>query len=244
MHESIAHNRDLGMCLQPAPEISGTSPDNPSHILLLSRNEYLPLVSTQRHSVDTLPHIVVVDGMGEKTPLLSQRASHEFTSLSLSEMKERFLALGYQQRHPVVIHGTLVCVDGTGVLITGEPGSGKSLLAERLLEDGHVLISDDSVEIERTGNGEITGIAPAVTWGVLAVGRRLVPDTTSQFGVESLAFAGRIHIRVHIGAKNPVFEQKMAGFDFSQWYISAPDTRQVYHALAKLSGPAQIGEQL
>ena len=47
----------------------------------------------------------------------------------------------------VVIHGVFVNVGGTGVLVVGDPGIGKSECALELVARGHRLIADDVVEI-------------------------------------------------------------------------------------------------
>lgn len=49
-------------------------------------------------------------------------------------------------------NGTAVACDGKAVLILGEPGSGKSSLALRLIDHGAELIADDLVELTREGN--------------------------------------------------------------------------------------------
>ncbi|HVF47260.1 MAG TPA: hypothetical protein VNA17_06830 [Pyrinomonadaceae bacterium] len=52
-----------------------------------------------------------------------------------------------------VLHGVLVSINRVGVLITGEPGSGKSEAALGLIAiHGHRLIADDVVEVSRTGD--------------------------------------------------------------------------------------------
>jgi len=51
------------------------------------------------------------------------------------------------------IHGTCVAVEGRGALFRGDPGSGKSDLALRLIERGAQLIADDQVLLERDGDG-------------------------------------------------------------------------------------------
>lgn len=56
-----------------------------------------------------------------------------------------------------VIHGVLVEVYGIGVLIRGSSGVGKSETALELIERGHRLISDDSVELKRTNGNELIG---------------------------------------------------------------------------------------
>lgn len=48
------------------------------------------------------------------------------------------------------MHATIVEVDGTGVLLRGPSGSGKSDLALRLIDGGAVLVSDDYVELTKT----------------------------------------------------------------------------------------------
>jgi HPr kinase/phosphorylase len=55
------------------------------------------------------------------------------------------------------IHGTLVDVYGVGLLITGRSGIGKSEIALDLVERGHRLISDDSVNIIRRSDDVLIG---------------------------------------------------------------------------------------
>ena len=49
------------------------------------------------------------------------------------------------------VHGTAVAIAGAGILIRGASGMGKSDLALRLIDRGAMLISDDRVEIVRSG---------------------------------------------------------------------------------------------
>ena len=55
------------------------------------------------------------------------------------------------------IQAVLVVVQGTGVLIRGRPGSGKSLAALNLMRRGHKLVSDDLVELTSGPDGEPWG---------------------------------------------------------------------------------------
>jgi HPr kinase/phosphorylase len=52
---------------------------------------------------------------------------------------------------PMLMHASCAARDGCGVLLTGEPGSGKSDLLLRLLDRGFVLVADDQVEIGTDG---------------------------------------------------------------------------------------------
>lgn len=59
-----------------------------------------------------------------------------------------------------LIHGVLVEVFGIGVLITGDSGVGKSESALELIERGHRLIADDSVELQNVSGNIIIGSGP------------------------------------------------------------------------------------
>jgi serine kinase of HPr protein (carbohydrate metabolism regulator) len=78
----------------------------------------------------------------------------------------------------VTMHGTCVAVGGRGVLLLGRPGSGKSDLALRLIDQpgrgigrevlGAELVADDQVKIARQGNW-LTARAPASLHGKLEI---------------------------------------------------------------------------
>lgn len=63
---------------------------------------------------------------------------------------------------PQMIHGTAISINGHGVLILGESGSGKSDLALRLIDRGAILISDDVVSLETRDNAPILTVAPNI----------------------------------------------------------------------------------
>jgi HPr kinase/phosphorylase len=58
------------------------------------------------------------------------------------------------------VHGALVEVRGTGVLILGASGVGKSECALELVTRGHRLVADDVVQIEVAPDGALLGRAP------------------------------------------------------------------------------------
>ncbi len=57
------------------------------------------------------------------------------------------------------VHAGLLDVFGTGILITGESGVGKSETAMELIKRGHRLVADDSVIIKKIGS-DLVGSAP------------------------------------------------------------------------------------
>ncbi|MEG3620088.1 HPr kinase/phosphatase C-terminal domain-containing protein [Magnetovibrio sp. PR-2] len=64
------------------------------------------------------------------------------------------------------IHATCVVIKGQGVLLRGAPGSGKSDLALRLIEDGAGLVSDDYTEVYKDAD-DLVGRAPDTIQGLM-----------------------------------------------------------------------------
>ena len=65
-------------------------------------------------------------------------------------------------------HGTVVAFDGRAVLLRGQPGTGKSDLALRLIALGAELVADDQVELAAEGDG-IVARAPPTIAGMIEV---------------------------------------------------------------------------
>ncbi len=66
------------------------------------------------------------------------------------------------------IHATCVDIEGSGVLIRGEPGSGKSDLALRLIDEGARLVSDDYTNVEISGK-RLVASAPDQIKGLMEI---------------------------------------------------------------------------
>src|ERR1043166_5636086 len=94
-------------------------------------------------------------------------------------------------------HGNLLVVNGVGVLLTGEAGSGKSEISLELIMRGHQLVADDVVLIERSGN-VLTGRAPDRFAGLIAVRDVGIIDIRRLFSVRSLGAAGAIEVSVEL----------------------------------------------
>lgn len=66
-----------------------------------------------------------------------------------------------------VIHGCLVAINGSGILIVGDSGIGKTSVCLELMQRGHNFIADDAVLIRHINN-KIIGSAPQETIGLVA----------------------------------------------------------------------------
>lgn len=80
------------------------------------------------------------------------------SSLTSSEISVRLIRLLSNYFAPQqTVHGVLVEVAGSGVLIQGDSGVGKSETALELIERGHRLVADDAVVIKCVGGNDLVG---------------------------------------------------------------------------------------
>ena len=135
------------------------------------------------------------------TPLLrSARPGWELVS-TLQYQVTRALA----QR--VTMHGVFMEIFTLGVLITGDPGAGKSELALELLTRSHRLIADDSPEFTQMTPEIIEGSCPEVLRDCLEVRGLGVLDVRRMFGdaaVKTSKFLRLIlHLHSPVGGERP-----------------------------------------
>ena len=95
------------------------------------------------------------------------------------------------------LHGVLMSVFGKGVLITGDSGMGKSEVGLELIRKGHVLISDDRVDVRRVHN-DIIGFAPILLKGMLELRGIGIIDVPKMFGASALLDQARIDFIVYL----------------------------------------------
>ncbi len=83
------------------------------------------------------------------------------------------------------VHGSLVIIDGVGVLIIGASGVGKSEAVIELIQKGHSFVSDDSVIIKRIGN-HFVGFSPEITKNILEARGLGLIDIKSVYGEKTV----------------------------------------------------------
>jgi HPr kinase/phosphorylase len=94
-----------------------------------------------------------------------------FTSALASPMLMSYLGHYLTQclAESTAIHGVFLEVLGTGVLIKGDAGVGKSELALELITRGHRLVADDMVELKHVAPQTLEGTCPALIRDFLEV---------------------------------------------------------------------------
>ncbi len=118
----------------------------------------------------------IIISNGETVPAaLSDNAERTdtplFTSALASPVLMSYLGHYLTQRlaEATSIHGVFLEVLGTGVLIKGNAGVGKSELALELITRGHRLVADDVVELKHVAPKTLEGCSPALIRDFLEV---------------------------------------------------------------------------
>jgi len=96
------------------------------------------------------------------------------------------------------LHGVLIDIHGMGTLITGKSGIGKSETALELIKRGHILISDDRVDIFEAAPGVLIGSAPKILEKFIEVRGIGIVDVVSMFGAGAYRENKKIRLVVEL----------------------------------------------
>jgi HPr kinase/phosphorylase len=96
------------------------------------------------------------------------------------------------------IHGALVDVYGIGLMLTGEPGIGKSEVALDLVERGHRLVADDVVIATRREGPILMGAGTDLVQHFMEVRGLGLVDVRAMYGVRAIRFQKRIEMVVRM----------------------------------------------
>lgn len=116
------------------------------------------------------------------------------------------------------IHGTLVDIFSTGVIITGESGIGKSETALELVKKGHHLVSDDRVDISYVRN-KLIGKAPELLHNMIEVRGIGIIDVSKMFGINAISDQMPIDLVIKLVKMNSVEDLERLGTTASSFEI-------------------------
>ncbi len=139
-----------------------------------------------------VPDIFKTLGSEFKVPVLK---SHQRTN-DLFSSTLNFLARELTPR--TSIHGTLVDINGVGVLIRGKSGIGKSEVALELVRRGHQLVADDRVDIYENAEGEVIGEAPEILRKYLEIRGIGIVNVVKLFGASAYKESKPIRVIVDL----------------------------------------------
>ncbi len=172
----------------------------------------------QKYMAQPMPGIIVCRNMQCPVELIevaqetgiplfrSRMVTTKFTQIAIAFIN-RCLA-------PIVTrHGVLMDVFGTGVLITGESGVGKSECALELVKRGHRLVADDVVEIRKVSDNRLSGEAPGTVRHFMEVRGVGIINIKNMFGVGAVINAKSIDLVAHLELWNDSKEYDRLGIN-------------------------------
>ncbi len=96
------------------------------------------------------------------------------------------------------LHGVLLNVSGSGVLIRGQAGIGKSECALELIKRGHILIADDVVEVQKRLGRMLIGSCPEMLKHYMEVRGLGILDIDLLFGIGATLDETAIELEVQL----------------------------------------------
>ncbi|TDT56521.1 HPr(Ser) kinase/phosphatase [Fonticella tunisiensis] len=149
-----------------------------------------------------IPCIIIARGLDPHPELLKFAREKKVWVLKCNCITTRLVnkLINYFDRElakKTTMHGVLMDVYGVGILITGESGIGKSETALELLKRGHILISDDAVDIKRI-DGILYGTSPYITAGMMEVRGLGIIDVSALYGLSSVAEEKTVNLVVQL----------------------------------------------
>lgn len=96
------------------------------------------------------------------------------------------------------MHGVLMDINGLGALIIGKSGIGKSETALELIKRGHMLISDDRVDIYEASPGVLIGSAPPILERYIEIRGIGIVDVVQMFGAGSYREDKKVRVVVEL----------------------------------------------
>ncbi|MDP8205886.1 MAG: HPr(Ser) kinase/phosphatase [Candidatus Electryonea clarkiae] len=142
-----------------------------------------------------------------KIPILgSEHSTTDLINLLSTYLDSRFAPF-------ISVHSSLVDVYGSGLLITGRSGIGKSEVALDLVERGHRLVADDVVRIEKKAEGLLIGSSPEMIRHLIEIRGVGLIDVRRMFGVRGIRMQKRVEVEVRLQEWDDNVEWERIGLD-------------------------------
>ncbi len=161
-----------------------------------------------------IPQLFIDKGNQYGIPILKSQ-------LRTSELFSRLYQYLFAKLAPrTSIHGTLVDINGMGVLIRGKSGIGKSEVALELVRRGHQLVADDRVDIYQKEKGNVIGEAPKLLKEHLEIRGIGIVNVVKLFGASAFKDDKTITLVVELMAWEEGADYDRLGLDtFNEMYF-------------------------
>ena len=215
--QSLRRSIELTDTSRPGLELAGFFDYSQAKRLVILGDKEIAYIATmseqsQKRSFDFLT--------GEETPAIVITRGHECPQiLRECALEKNFPVFCCEEKtnHTIVniitwldeklaksvsVHGELLIIYGTGVMICGESGMGKSEIALELIKRGHQLVADDRVDCYRIHN-HLVGKSPQLLEGMLELRGVGVINIARMYGVGAVAHKANVDIQITLEEFDP-----------------------------------------
>lgn len=134
------------------------------------------------------------------------------TELSTTDIiSELFGILSEVFAQKMILQGVVVEVFGVGILVIGKSGVGKSETALELIERGHRLVADDTIELSATQQMMLIGRGATVINHHMEIKGIGIINVKDLFGVGAIRDKKRIQLVIELEQWNPEKEYESIG---------------------------------
>lgn len=228
--EALKRTIELTDTNRPGLELAGFFDYSQAKRLVILGDKEIAYIATmseeaQKKSFDFLtrsdtPAIVIT--RGHECPLILRQCAmyKNFPVLRCDEKTNHAIVnittwLDEKLARSVSVHGELLMIYGTGVLICGESGMGKSEIALELISRGHQLVADDRVDCFRIHN-RIVGRSPQLLEGMLELRGVGVINIGRMYGVGAVAHKANVDIQISLEKFDPCANYDRVGIEEKQ----------------------------
>jgi HPr kinase/phosphorylase len=158
------------------------------------------------------PPVIIVTKAFHHKEILLKVAKKYTTSVLNSEMPSSQLYvtvaawINEQLAKYTTLHGTLVNIYGTGVLLLGKSGVGKSEVAMELVKKGHIFVADDAIDVANIA-GRLLGKPNAVANNFIEVRGLGILNIPKMFGVEKTQTSSNVDVIIELVTDDNVNSQ-------------------------------------
>ncbi len=185
------------------------------------------------------PMLVLADGQTAPDQLLSMCERAQLPLFTTRESSAYVIDVlrGFLSKHfadRTSMHGVFMDILGTGVMITGESGLGKSELGLELITRGNGLIADDAVDFFRLNQSTIEGRCPELLQNLLEVRGIGLLDIRAIFGETAVRRRMRLKLIVHL-VRRDSFErdyERMPAEPIKQAVLGVPVRKVIIQVVA------------
>ncbi|MFT8470608.1 MAG: HPr(Ser) kinase/phosphatase [Oenococcus sp.] len=169
----------------------------------------------KKMSTPLTPAFVVSTDLQVPDELIDAAKAAKIPVLTSSLTSSRLLSnmtyyLGAQLSERKAVHGVLIDINGIGVLLTGDPGIGKTEAALELIQQGKArLIADDRVDIYAEDEQRLVGAPSEVLANLMEVRGIGIIDVLQTYGAAAIRDHTTIVLNIDLKRSN----EKVSNFD-------------------------------